>query len=127
MDEPQVEPTNDNNVNIDIGFGEFFEGSGRSESDYGDSDEFGHSDIRSDSKSRKKFAKKYVDGIPRMLAWEMPKRLTSSAIDNVEVKSTLISTKAELAEVYWQELTPCVEEEDTTSQDFKRNETKHDA
>ncbi|KAL2522570.1 Uncharacterized protein Fot_26493 [Forsythia ovata] len=40
MDEPHVEPTNDNNVNIDIGFGEFFEGSGRnSESDYGDSDE----------------------------------------------------------------------------------------
>ncbi|KAL2553831.1 hypothetical protein Fot_07450 [Forsythia ovata] len=24
MDEPHVEPTNDNNVNIDIGFGEFF-------------------------------------------------------------------------------------------------------
>ncbi|KAL2457823.1 Uncharacterized protein Fot_56051 [Forsythia ovata] len=106
MDEPQVEPTNDNNVNIDIGFGEFFEGSG------GRVRKFGHSDIRSDSKSRKKFAKKYVDGIPRMLAWEMPKRLTSSA---VEVKSTLISTKAELAEIYWQELTPCVEEEDTTS------------
>ncbi|KAL2514947.1 Uncharacterized protein Fot_28918 [Forsythia ovata] len=39
MDEPQVEPTNDNNVNIDIGFGEFFKGSGRSESDYGDSNE----------------------------------------------------------------------------------------
>ncbi|KAL2457404.1 Uncharacterized protein Adt_46375 [Abeliophyllum distichum] len=39
MDEPQVEPTNVNNVNIDIGFGEFVEGSSRSESDYGDSDE----------------------------------------------------------------------------------------
>ncbi|KAL2546569.1 hypothetical protein Fot_15802 [Forsythia ovata] len=40
MDEPQVEPTNDNNVNIDIGFGEFVDGSGRnSESDYGDSEE----------------------------------------------------------------------------------------
>ncbi|KAL2549568.1 Uncharacterized protein Fot_11098 [Forsythia ovata] len=37
--EPQVEPTNDNNVNIDIGSGEYFEGSSRSESNYGDSDE----------------------------------------------------------------------------------------
>ncbi|KAL2545498.1 Ubiquitin-like protease domain-containing protein [Forsythia ovata] len=65
----------------------------------------------------KKFAKKY--GIPRMLAWEMPKRLTSYAVDNVleskelEVKSTLIPTEAELEEVYWQELTTCVEQEDT--------------
>ncbi|KAL2517941.1 DUF1985 domain-containing protein [Abeliophyllum distichum] len=81
----------------------------------------------------KKFAKKYANGILRMLAWKMPKRLTSSAVDNVleskelEVKSTSISTEAECGEVYWQELTPCVEEEDTASQDSKENETEHDA
>ncbi|KAL2545506.1 uncharacterized protein Fot_14739 [Forsythia ovata] len=69
----------------------------------------------------KKFAEKYADGISRMLAWKMPKKLTSSAVDNVleskelEVKSTLIPTKAELEEVYWQELTLCVEQEDTAS------------
>ncbi|KAL2472236.1 Ulp1 protease family protein [Abeliophyllum distichum] len=49
----------------------------------------------------KKFAKKYVDGIPRMLAWEISKRLTSSAANNVleskelEVKFTLIPTEVE--------------------------------
>ncbi|KAL2533040.1 Ulp1 protease family protein [Abeliophyllum distichum] len=53
----------------------------------------------------KKFAKKYYDGIPRMLGWELPKRLTSSEIVNIleskelEVKSTLIPTKAKLEEV----------------------------
>ncbi|KAL2519816.1 hypothetical protein Fot_23739 [Forsythia ovata] len=40
MDEPHVEPTNENNVNINIGFGKFFEGSScNNESDYRDSDE----------------------------------------------------------------------------------------
>ncbi|KAL2474261.1 Ubiquitin-like protease domain-containing protein [Abeliophyllum distichum] len=80
----------------------------------------------------KKFTKKYFDGIPRMLGWELPKRLTSFEIVNVleskelKVKSTLISTEAELEEVYWKELTPCVEEEDTDSHDSKGNETEHD-
>ncbi|KAL2512598.1 Ubiquitin-like protease domain-containing protein [Abeliophyllum distichum] len=80
----------------------------------------------------KKFAKKYSDGIPRMLAWELLKRLTSLEFVNVleskelEVKSTLIPTEAELEKVYWKELTPCVEEEDTDSQDSKENERKHD-
>ncbi|KAL2528790.1 uncharacterized protein Fot_21391 [Forsythia ovata] len=78
----------------------------------------------------KKFAKKYSDGIPRMLAWELPKRLTElvNVLESkeLEVKSTLIPTEAELEEVYWKELTPCVEEEDTDSQDSKRNETEHD-
>ncbi|KAL2529273.1 uncharacterized protein Fot_21874 [Forsythia ovata] len=66
-----------------------------------------------------------------MLAWELPKRFTSSELVNVleskelEVNSTLISTEAELEEVYWKELTPCVEEEDTDSQDSIRNETEH--
>ncbi|KAL2545704.1 Uncharacterized protein Fot_14937 [Forsythia ovata] len=65
----------------------------------------------------KKFAKKYADGIPRMLAWELSKRLMSSELVNVlEAKE----------EVYWKELTPCVEEEDTDSQDSKENETEHD-
>ncbi|KAL2529297.1 putative LRR receptor-like serine/threonine-protein kinase IRK [Forsythia ovata] len=47
-------------------------------------------------------------------------------VDELEVKSTLIPTEVELEEVYWKELTPCVEEEDTDSQDSKRNETEHD-
>ncbi|KAL2457547.1 uncharacterized protein Fot_26118 [Forsythia ovata] len=65
----------------------------------------------------KKFAKKYADGIPRMLAWELSKRLMSSDLVNVlEAKE----------EDYWKELTPCVEEEDTDSQDSKENETEHD-
>ncbi|KAL2518583.1 Ubiquitin-like protease domain-containing protein [Abeliophyllum distichum] len=80
----------------------------------------------------KKFAKKYCDGIPRMLGWEQPKRLTTSEVVNVleskelEVISTLIPTEVELEEVYWKELTPCVEEEDTDSQDSKGNDTEHD-
>ncbi|KAL2506254.1 Ubiquitin-like protease domain-containing protein [Abeliophyllum distichum] len=80
----------------------------------------------------KKFSKKYSDGIPRMLGWELPKRLTSSEVVNVleskevKVKSTLIPTEAELEEVYWKKLTPCVEEEDTDSQDSKGNDTEHD-
>ncbi|KAL2493375.1 Tyrosine-sulfated glycopeptide receptor 1 [Abeliophyllum distichum] len=74
----------------------------------------------------KKFAKKYCDGIPRMLGWEQPKRLTSSEVVNLEVISTLIPTEVELEEVYWKELTPCVEEEDTDSQDSKGNDTEHD-
>ncbi|KAL2465384.1 Ulp1 protease family protein [Abeliophyllum distichum] len=79
----------------------------------------------------KKFAKKYCDGIPRMLGWEQPKRLTSSDVVNVleskelEVMSTLIPTEVELQEVYWKELTPCVEEEDTDSEDSKGNDTEH--
>ncbi|KAL2549505.1 Ulp1 protease family protein [Forsythia ovata] len=80
----------------------------------------------------KKFAKKYADRILRMLAWELSKRLMSSELVNVleskelEVKFTLIPTEAKLEEVYWKELTPCVEEEDTNSQDSKENETEHD-
>ncbi|KAL2522059.1 uncharacterized protein Fot_25982 [Forsythia ovata] len=67
-----------------------------------------------------------------MLAWELSKRLMSSDLVNVleakelEVNSTLIPTEAELEEDYWKELTPCVEEEDTDSQDSKENETEHD-
>ncbi|KAL2480226.1 Ubiquitin-like protease domain-containing protein [Abeliophyllum distichum] len=78
----------------------------------------------------KKFAKKYCDGIPRMLGWEQPKRLTSSEVVNVleskelEVMSTLIPTEVELQEVYWKELTSCVEEEDTNSEDSKGNDTE---
>ncbi|KAL2542863.1 Ulp1 protease family protein [Abeliophyllum distichum] len=80
----------------------------------------------------KKFAKKYCDGIPRMLGWEQPKRLTSSEVVNVleskelEVNFTLIPTEVELEEVYWKELTPCVEEKDMDSQDSKENDTEHD-
>ncbi|KAL2466865.1 Ulp1 protease family protein [Abeliophyllum distichum] len=80
----------------------------------------------------KKFAKKCCDGIPRMLGWEQPKRLTSSKVVNIleskelEVNSTLIPTEVELEEVYWKELTPCVEEEDTDFQDSKGNDTDHD-
>ncbi|KAL2501848.1 hypothetical protein Fot_35696 [Forsythia ovata] len=37
---PQAEPTFDNNVNIDIGFGDLYEGSGcNNDIDFGDSDE----------------------------------------------------------------------------------------
>ncbi|KAL2525219.1 Ubiquitin-like protease domain-containing protein [Abeliophyllum distichum] len=66
-----------------------------------------------------------------MLGWEQPKRLTSSEVVNVleskelEVISTLIPTEVELEEVYWKELTPCVEEEDTNSQDSKGNDIEH--
>ncbi|KAL2457255.1 Ubiquitin-like protease domain-containing protein [Abeliophyllum distichum] len=57
--------------------------------------------------------------------------MKSSEVVNVleskelEVNSTLIPTEAELEEVYWKELTPCVEEEDTDSQDSKGNDTEH--
>ncbi|KAL2545390.1 uncharacterized protein Fot_14623 [Forsythia ovata] len=48
----------------------------------------------------KKFAKKYANGIPRILAWEMPKRLTLSAVDNVlESKEYKIDSLIELAVV----------------------------
>ncbi|KAL2525506.1 Uncharacterized protein Adt_10560 [Abeliophyllum distichum] len=66
-----------------------------------------------------------------MLGWEQPKKLKSSEVVNVleskelEVNSTLIPTEVELEEVYWKELTPCVEEEDTDSQDSKGNDTEH--
>ncbi|KAL2498663.1 Ulp1 protease family protein [Abeliophyllum distichum] len=79
----------------------------------------------------KKFAKKYCDGIPRMLGWEQPKRLTSSDVVTVleskelEVMSTLIPTEVELQEVYWKELTPCVQEEDMDSEDSKGDDTEH--
>ncbi|KAL2523773.1 Ulp1 protease family protein [Abeliophyllum distichum] len=79
----------------------------------------------------KKFAKKYCNGIPRMLGWEQPKRLTSSDVVTVleskelEVMSTLIPTEVELQEVYWKELTPCVQEEDTDSEDSKGDDTEH--
>ncbi|KAL2460674.1 Ulp1 protease family protein [Abeliophyllum distichum] len=79
----------------------------------------------------KKFAKKYCDGIPRMLGWEQPKRLTSSDVVTVleskelEVMSTLIPIEVELQEVYWKELTPCVQEEDTDSEDSKGDDTEH--
>ncbi|KAL2493039.1 Ulp1 protease family protein [Abeliophyllum distichum] len=80
----------------------------------------------------KKFAKKYSDGIPRMLGWELLNRMMSFELVNVleskelELKSILIPTKDELEEVYCKELTPCVEEEDTDSQDSKGNEIEHD-
>ncbi|CAA2974804.1 Hypothetical predicted protein, partial [Olea europaea subsp. europaea] len=48
-----------------------------------------------------------------MVAWEMPKRLTSAAIENVN--STLIPTEAELEEAYWKELKPIVEEDESVS------------
>ncbi|KAL2483092.1 hypothetical protein Fot_44536 [Forsythia ovata] len=41
------------------------------------------------------------------------------------MKSTLLPVEAKLEEVYWQELTPHVEEEDTASQDSKGYETEH--
>ncbi|KAL2505382.1 Ubiquitin-like protease domain-containing protein [Abeliophyllum distichum] len=61
----------------------------------------------------------------------MPKRLTSSDVVTVleskelEVMSTLIPTEVELQEVYWKELTPCVQEEDTDSEDSKGDDTEH--
>lgn len=50
-----------------------------------------------------KFATKYPDAIPRMVAWEIPKRLAFVTIENVlkskelEVHSKLIPTELELA------------------------------
>ncbi|CAA3022060.1 Hypothetical predicted protein [Olea europaea subsp. europaea] len=80
-----------------------------------------------------KFGMKYPDVIPRMLAWEMPKRLTSAAIENVlnskelEVNSTLIPTEAELEEAYWKELKPIVEKDESVSHHSEGDEAKQDA
>ncbi|CAA3026208.1 Hypothetical predicted protein [Olea europaea subsp. europaea] len=74
-----------------------------------------------------KFGMKYLDVIPRMVAWEMPKRLTSAAIDNLEVNSTLIPTEVELKEAYWKELKPIVEEDESVSHHSEGDEVEHDA
>ncbi|CAA2935326.1 Hypothetical predicted protein [Olea europaea subsp. europaea] len=79
-----------------------------------------------------KFATKYPDVIPRMVAWEMPKRLAFAVIDIVlklkelEVNSTLIPAKTELEEVYWKELTPIVEEDESVSHHFEGDNAEHD-
>ncbi|CAA3010640.1 Hypothetical predicted protein [Olea europaea subsp. europaea] len=79
-----------------------------------------------------KFATKYPDVIPRMVAWEMPKRLAFAAIDIVlkskelEVNSTLIPTEAKLEKVYWKELTTIVEEDENASHHFEGDEAEHD-
>ncbi|CAA2980415.1 Hypothetical predicted protein [Olea europaea subsp. europaea] len=79
-----------------------------------------------------KLATKYLDVIPRMVAWEMPKRLASTTIDIVlkskelEVNSTLIPTEVELEEVYWKELTPIVEEDEIASHHSEGDEAEHD-
>ncbi|CAA3023161.1 uncharacterized protein LOC111389822 isoform X2 [Olea europaea var. sylvestris] len=79
-----------------------------------------------------KFGMKYPDVIPRMVAWEMPKRLTSAAIENVlnskelEVNSTLIPTEAELEEAYWKELKPTVEEDESVSHHSEGDEVEQD-
>ncbi|CAA2975485.1 Hypothetical predicted protein [Olea europaea subsp. europaea] len=80
-----------------------------------------------------KFGTKYPDVIPRMVTWEMPKRLTPAAIDNMlnskelEVNSTLIPTKVELEEAYWKELKPIMEEDESVSHHSERDEAEHDA
>ncbi|KAL2466964.1 Uncharacterized protein Adt_42815 [Abeliophyllum distichum] len=73
-----------------------------------------------------------LHGFPlAIMGWEQPKRLTSSDVVTVleskelEVMSTLIPTEVELQEVYWKELTPCVQEEDTDSEDSKGDDTEH--
>ncbi|CAA2993328.1 Hypothetical predicted protein [Olea europaea subsp. europaea] len=78
-----------------------------------------------------KFATKYPGVIPRMIAWEMPKRLASAAINIVlkskelEVNSTLIPTEIELEEVYWKELTPIVEEDESALHDSEGDKAEH--
>ncbi|CAA2972268.1 Hypothetical predicted protein [Olea europaea subsp. europaea] len=80
-----------------------------------------------------KFGMKYPDVIPRMVAWEMPKRLTSAAIENVlnskelEVNSTLIPTEAELEEAYWKELKPIMEKDENVSHHSEGDEAEQDA
>ncbi|CAA3026453.1 Hypothetical predicted protein [Olea europaea subsp. europaea] len=61
-----------------------------------------------------KFVTKYPDVIPRMIAWEMSKRLTSIAIDNV-----LNSNEKELK--------PIVEEDESVSHHSDGDEAEHDA
>ncbi|XP_022876754.1 uncharacterized protein LOC111394946 [Olea europaea var. sylvestris] len=62
----------------------------------------------------------------------MPKMLASTAIDNMlksnelEVNFTLIPTEAELEETYWKELKLIVEEDESASRYFKRDNAKHD-
>ncbi|CAA3013255.1 Hypothetical predicted protein [Olea europaea subsp. europaea] len=76
---------------------------------------------------------KYPDVIPRMVTWEMPKRLTSAAIENVlnskelEVNSTLIPIEAKLEEAYWKELKPIVEEDESVSHHSEGDEAEQDA
>ncbi|CAA3003273.1 Hypothetical predicted protein [Olea europaea subsp. europaea] len=80
-----------------------------------------------------KFGMKYPDVIPRLVAWEMSKRLMSAAIENVlnskelEVNSTLIPTEAELEEAYWKELKPIVEEYESVSHHSEGDEAEQDA
>ncbi|CAA2983092.1 Hypothetical predicted protein [Olea europaea subsp. europaea] len=79
-----------------------------------------------------KFGMKYPDVILRMVTWEMSKRLTSAAIDNVlnskelEVNSTLIPTEVELKEGYWKELKPIMEEDESVSHHSEGDEAEHD-
>ncbi|CAA3020587.1 Hypothetical predicted protein [Olea europaea subsp. europaea] len=79
-----------------------------------------------------KFGMKYLDVIPRMVAWEMPKRLTSAVIENVlnskelEVNSTLIPIEAELEEAYWKELKPIMEEDESVSHHSEGDEAEQD-
>ncbi|CAA2973907.1 Hypothetical predicted protein [Olea europaea subsp. europaea] len=79
-----------------------------------------------------KFATKYLDVIPRTVAWEMPKRLASAAIDIVlkskelEVNSTLIPIETELEEVYSKELILIVEKDENASHHSEGDEAEHD-
>ncbi|CAA2955636.1 Hypothetical predicted protein [Olea europaea subsp. europaea] len=78
-----------------------------------------------------KLATKYPGVIPRMVAWEMPKRVASVAINIVlkskelEVNSLLIPTEIELEQVYWKELTPTVEKDESASHHFEGDEAEH--
>ncbi|CAA3025761.1 Hypothetical predicted protein [Olea europaea subsp. europaea] len=78
-----------------------------------------------------KFGTKYPDVIPRMVAWEMPERLTSAVIDKVlnskEVNSTLIPIEVEVEEPYWKELRPIMEEDKSVSHHSEGEEAEHDA
>ncbi|CAA3029566.1 Hypothetical predicted protein [Olea europaea subsp. europaea] len=61
-----------------------------------------------------------------MVAWEIPKRLASAAIDILEVNSILIPTEIELEKVYWKELTSIVEKDENASHHSEGDEAKHD-
>ncbi|CAA2960760.1 Hypothetical predicted protein [Olea europaea subsp. europaea] len=80
-----------------------------------------------------KFGMKYPDVIPRMVAWEMSKRLTSATIENalnlkeLEVNSTLIPIEVELEETYWKELKPIVEEDESVLHHSEGGKAEQDA
>ncbi|KAL6560687.1 hypothetical protein OROGR_004246 [Orobanche gracilis] len=79
-----------------------------------------------------KFATKHGNGIPRIIAWEMQKRLMSAHIDlvlvsrEVEVKSILVPSEDELHEVYWQESIPFVEEDIVIPHNVEKEEFGED-